>query len=81
MFTIKADIIRLSIGIALFTLTSHWVFTSVGAILIVLACLNLFIAFRFPHLVPKESDVFPSQTFAQLVQEGQASAPPTDSIH
>ena len=72
MFTIKADLIRLSIGIALFTLTSHWVFTTVGAILILLASVNFIIHFKFPHLIPTEAYVFPNkprQTFAQLVND------------
>lgn len=76
MFSLKADIIRALIGLALLNLTTHWVFTTAGAILLLCVTVNLFIHFKFPHLMPTEADIFPNkqrQTFASLVQEDRTT--------
>lgn len=51
MFSIKADIIRLTAGLALFNLFDYWLFVLVGAILCLIACINFAMHLGAPHLI------------------------------
>jgi len=58
LFTIKADIIRMTAGLALFNLLDHWVFTTAGAILILLSGLNFAIHLCRPDIMQAAAQNF-----------------------